>query len=516
MDKLDQKTRLVLVFVIFFTFMLVYSTFVTPKVSSQQNNISKQTESTKAVSVASKEEAKEDKSYKQQIGKPNTSGATISTVKLKNSILQIDNLGRISQVALTQAQFLDSKQDSLKLLKENMVKPLEIRFSDTKLNEEAFKVSYLADKSVVDATNKANSLTLTQKLKDVTVTKELKFYPDGHYDIKITLSKPFEYFITQGFRPDVKVDKIAVHGLLVKKSDDTIEIIKDGDATGAQSFRDSKIISSFDKYYVTLFYNNSFDVYVNKIDDDNPLAFVKGSSNFKFSGYIGPKYVDVLNSINPELVSAVEYGIFTFIAAPLFKFLSYIHNYVGNWGWAIVILTILVRVILYPLSAKGMVSMHKLKKLSPRIKEIQQKYKKDPQKMQMHMMELYKKHGANPLGGCLPFILQIPIFFAIYRVLANAIELKGATWFYIVDLSTKDPFYAMPIVMGLSMFLQQKITPSNFTDPMQEKLFKFLPLIFTFFFLTFPAGLVLYWIVNNLLSILQQYIINKKLEDKGL
>ena len=158
--------------------------------------------------------------------------------------------------------------------------------------------------------------------------------------------------------------------------------------------------------------------------------------------------------------------------------------------------------------------MQKLKELSPKVKEIQEKYKGDPQRMNAAMMELYKKHGANPLGGCLPMLLQIPVFFAIYRVLLNAVELQGAPWIlWIDDLSRMDPTYILPILMGASMYFQQKMTPTNFTDPMQAKVMQFLPVIFTFFFITFPSGLVLYWFVNNLFSILQQFIVNKQFEN---
>ena len=183
---------------------------------------------------------------------------------------------------------------------------------------------------------------------------------------------------------------------------------------------------------------------------------------------------------------------------------------VGNWGWAIVILTILIRLILSPLTYKAMISMNKLKDLAPKMKEIREKYKNDPQKMQAQVMELYRKHGANPMGGCLPMILQIPVFFAIYRVLLNAIELQGAPWILWIDnLAIKDPYFILPIIMGAAMYIQQRLTPTSFTDPMQEKIMKFLPVIFIFFFMTFPAGLTLYWCVNNIFALIQQIIINR-------
>jgi YidC/Oxa1 family membrane protein insertase len=191
----------------------------------------------------------------------------------------------------------------------------------------------------------------------------------------------------------------------------------------------------------------------------------------------------------------------------------FLHSLFGNWGWAIIALTLIIRLVLYPLTYRGMLSMQKMKDLAPKIKEIQTKYKGDPQRMNAAVMETYKKHGANPLAGCLPMLLQIPVFFAIYRVLLNAVELQGAPWIlWINDLSRMDNLYILPLLMGASMYYQQKLTPNNFTDPMQQKVFQFLPVIFTFFFITFPSGLVLYWFVNNLFSIAQQLMVNRKHE----
>jgi YidC/Oxa1 family membrane protein insertase len=161
-----------------------------------------------------------------------------------------------------------------------------------------------------------------------------------------------------------------------------------------------------------------------------------------------------------------------------------------------------------------MVSMQKMKDLAPKIKDLKAKYKGDPQRLNQATMDMYKKNGANPLGGCLPMLMQIPVFFAIYRVLLNAVELQGAPWMlWVNDLSRMDPYYVMPVLMGASMFLQQRMTPNNFSDPMQEKVMKWLPVIFTFFFVTFPSGLVLYWFVNNLFSILQQFIVNQQFKN---
>jgi YidC/Oxa1 family membrane protein insertase len=439
-------------------------------------------------------------------------------VKVTTAIgeLTIDELGRVSQATLSGNVFKGENDEQTALFNPRNTRALEIRFSDRAINDQAFKKAYAASASAIDAAQNPADLTLTQELSDITVVKELRFYPDGHYDLKIRLSRAVEYFITPGFRPDAASDPMTVQGVLAHTANETIETIEEGEATGAQIFSGAKMLSAFDRYYATLFFNyeEPFSVAVSKVGDGAPLAFAKPktSGDFFISGYIGPKYVDRLRAINPNLTAAVEYGFFTFLSKPLFVALEWIYSLIPNWGWAIAIFTLLVKIVLFPLSYKGMVSMSKLKDLAPKMKELQERYKDDKQKLQTHMMELYKKHGANPLGGCLPLLLQIPIFFAIYRVLLNAIELKGAQWLYIGDLSMKDPFFILPILMGATMWFQQRITPSNFTDPLQEKLFRWLPVVFTVFFLFFPAGLVLYWLVNNIISIGQQWFVNKKMK----
>jgi YidC/Oxa1 family membrane protein insertase len=256
------------------------------------------------------------------------------------------------------------------------------------------------------------------------------------------------------------------------------------------------------------------NIIIERDRESNPVTYFDGMENIKFSGYIGAKEYATLHAINPVLTNAIEYGWFTFAAKPLFSLLMWLHSILGNWGWAIIGLTAIIRMVLYPLTYKGMVSMQKMKDLAPKMKELKEKYKGDPQRLNAATMEMYKKHGANPLGGCLPMLLQIPVFFAIYRVLLNAVELQGAPWIlWIHDLSRMDAYYVLPILMGASMFLQQRMTPSNFTDPMQEKVMKYLPVIFTFFFITFPSGLVLYWFVNNLFSIAQQFIVNQQFKN---
>ena len=447
------------------------------------------------------------------------SSQIVSVIKTAKNIIEIDNLGRVAQVTLLEEKYKDENGNQIKLFDANQLRPLEVRFADANINTDAFKVSVVASSSSVDATTSAQELVLTQDLNSTILIKKLKIYPDGHYDLTVSATNDKQFFITNGFRPNVLADMYAVHGFISKLNDNSLKTIEDGQSDKNESIVGAKFISSFDRYYATVIYNFDKSLAITVMPDStenlNPQAFIHAGSVISFSGLIGPKNHKDLEALNPELIDVIDYGWFTFIAKPMFILLQFIQSYVGNWGWTIVILTILIKLVLYPLSFKGMVSMQKLKDLAPKMKEIQVKYKDDKQKQSMHMMELYKKHGANPMGGCLPLILQIPVFFAIYRVLLNAIELKGAEWiFWVHDLAEMDPYFVLPILMGLTMFIQQKITPNTMQDEMQKKIFQILPVIFTFFFLWFPAGLTLYWFINNLFTIGQQYYINSVFEKK--
>ncbi len=438
-----------------------------------------------------------------------------SVIKTNKSIYEIDTLGRIAQVTLQESKYINEETNQIKLFDANQLRPLELRFSDANVNDEAFKVSVVANQSQIDATQEKQALVLTQNLSTTTVTKTITFYPDGHYDVTVSTSTPQSFFMTTGFRPNVLADMYADHGALLKLNDGSLKTFLDSEMDKTENLTGVKFASAFDRYYTSVLYNfdNSMAVSIMKDSNNDPQMFIQGNTNLTVSGYAGPKEHILLKSLNPELVDVIEYGFFTFIAKPMFTFLAFLQGYIGNWGWTIVILTIIIKLILYPLSYKGMVSMQKLKELAPKIKDIQAKYKDDKQKQSAQMMELYKKHGANPMGGCLPLILQIPVFFAIYRVLLNSIELKGAEWIlWIHDLAEMDPYFVLPILMGVSMFLQQKLTPNTLQDEMQKKIFQFLPVVFTFFFLWFPAGLTLYWFINNVFTIAQQYYINTLFE----
>jgi len=442
-----------------------------------------------------------------------TASSDILVVKNSKFILKVDTLGRISSKELLQDKFRDKEDKHAQLISAFGTKPLFVRFLDEKLNQEATSVPYTASSQELIVDDKAQKVVLTQKLASLTVTKELTFYPDGHYDAVVSLSEDKRYFIYLGQRPQVneKEQMMTAKGAMIYTDDELLTIIEDGDVEGRKTFTGVELIAAFDQYTASIMYGFAKDtnIIVERDRDNNPVVYFDALQTMKFNGYVGQKEYKKLEGIKPVLTHAIEYGWFTFASKPLFALLSWLHGLFGNWGWAIIGLVTAVRGVLYPLTYKGMMSMQKMKALAPKLKELKEKYKSDPQRLNAATMDMYKKHGANPLGGCLPMLLQIPVFFAIYRVLLNAVELQGAPWIlWVTDLSRMDSYYVLPLLMGASMFYQQKLTPNNFSDPMQEKVMKFLPVIFTFFFITFPSGLVLYWFVNNLFSIAQQFIVN--------
>jgi YidC/Oxa1 family membrane protein insertase len=447
---------------------------------------------------------------------PATADTVISTVETKKYTLKFDRFGRIVSAVLKEPKYRQDDGKPLDLINPERTRPLEVRFKDPALNKAAFEVPYSATAPTLDARSGKAVLTLTQQLPQLTLSKTLTFYPEGDYDLKVDVSRKASYFITTGHRPEADHSQyLIVRGVLVRDSKGVITTIEDGDADQTVTIDDATTLSSFDRYYASLFFDfqKPFRVIVTPDEKKDPLPFVAADSSLQLHGYVGPKEWKLFESLDPRLTDAIEFGWFTFLAKPFFRIMLAIYDFVGNWGWAIVLFTLLVKIVLFPLSYKGLLSMQKLKDLAPKMKEIKEKYKSDPAKMNQQMMALYKKHGANPMGGCLPMLLQIPVFFALYRVLLNADELQGAPWIlWISDLSRQDPYFILPILMGVTMFIQQQITPNTMTDPMQQKIFKWFPVIMTFFFLTFPSGLVLYWLTNNILSIAQQYYINRVYE----
>ena len=229
--------------------------------------------------------------------------------------------------------------------------------------------------------------------------------------------------------------------------------------------------------------------------------------------YAGPQEQDVLKGLAKDLNRVVDYGVFTVIAAPMFWLLKFLHRMIDNWGWSIIAMTFLIRLVFYPLNAAAARSMAKMRVVAPKLKELQEQFKDDKQQLQAKMMEMYRQEKINPLGGCLPILIQMPFFIALYWVLLSAAELRYAPWLgWISDLSAPDPFFILPVLYAISAFLQMKLSPTPISDPTQARMMQMMPVVFSILFIFFPSGLVLYWLVSNLLQILQQWHVNRMLE----
>ncbi|MDD3651489.1 membrane protein insertase YidC, partial [Immundisolibacter sp.] len=281
-------------------------------------------------------------------------------------------------------------------------------------------------------------------------------------------------------------------------------------------------------YFVTVFLltkGQAHDCYTKALTEDRflagciagPLSVAPGqTASWETRLYAGPKAQDSLDDVAEGLALTVDYGKLTVIAQPVFWLLRTIHGLVGNWGVAIILVTLLIKLAFYRLSAASYRSMAHMRKVQPKIMALRERYKDDRQQLNEKMMELYRTEKINPLGGCLPVVVQIPVFIALYWVLLESVELRHAPFvLWIRDLSGADPYYVLPVLMGISMFVQQRMTPMVGMEPMQRRVMMAMPLVFTVFFALFPAGLVLYWFVNNVLSIAQQWFINRQLERKA-
>jgi YidC/Oxa1 family membrane protein insertase len=262
------------------------------------------------------------------------------------------------------------------------------------------------------------------------------------------------------------------------------------------------------------------EFYVNKIDNlyyagvKIPLGTIAPGATARASVplFVGPQEQDTLESLAPGLDRVVDYGMLRLLAAPLFLLLKWLHSLLGNWGWAIIAMTVLIKSAFYPLNHASAKSMAKMKLVAPKMKALQEQYANDKQQLQLKMMELYKTEKINPLGGCLPILVQIPVFIALYWVLLSAVELRHAPWIgWIHDLSAPDPYFVLPVLYAITAYLQVKLSPTPIQDPVQAKVMQIMPIAFSVMFLFFPSGLVLYWLINNAIQIFQQWHMNRLL-----
>ncbi|KJR40781.1 Membrane insertion protein, OxaA/YidC [Candidatus Magnetoovum chiemensis] len=366
--------------------------------------------------------------------------------------------------------------------------------------------------------NDTKEITFTYAYNSINVKRTYKFYANSYkIELKDEVSGLDNYYITLGSNFGIYgTTGIGTHiGPVILQEADRIEFKDDDDMPQEQEYTGNvKWIAQEDKYFFSAMVplDGQKPATAFKNGEDVLVAFHSDKKVNEFLVYAGPKKYTILKDIGYSLKEIIDFGFFSIIAWPIFWFLLFLDSFLKNYGWAIIVLTIAVRLPFLPLISKGQKSMKKMQQIQPMMTEIRNKYKKDPTRMQKEIMELYKKHKVNPMGGCLPILIQIPVFFALYQVLLIAIELRSAPWiFWIKDLSEKDPYFVLPIIMGITMFIQQKMTPTT-ADPTQAKIMMFLPIIFTFMFLNFASGLVLYWLISNILSIAQQFYVNKASE----
>jgi YidC/Oxa1 family membrane protein insertase len=382
--------------------------------------------------------------------------------------------------------------------------------TDKALSQELATLRLKPDKREITVKDKPISLKLEGKLPDGRVFRKIfTFYPDSYrIDFKTEL-KDADLITVIG--PDIKVNEAHSsrmgHIGPVVETDKDIFRIKPKELNGFLTFSNVKWAGEEEKYFILAVKDSEFPVMVEKIENHTVVKAFTESGTF----FGGPKEIKQLESLGMD--KAIDFGIFGFLAKPLLKFFLFLHQFIPNWGLVIIVLTLIIKVLLHPLTHKSFESMKKMQEIAPKLEEIKKKYGNDPQKLNEEVMKLYREAGVNPMGGCLPMLLQIPVFFALYEIFLNAVELKGASFLWVADLSVPDPTYLMPILMGASMILQQKLTPT--TNPQQEKIFIIMAIVFTFMFATFPAGLVLYWLTNNIITAIQNLIINRTLQRKA-
>ncbi|HXC92535.1 MAG TPA: membrane protein insertase YidC [Geobacteraceae bacterium] len=355
------------------------------------------------------------------------------------------------------------------------------------------------------------SITLDQSVSNISA-------PPVSGQILLTLSNPsikpknadgrFEVFgpVTR-LDSGVAFDTIADLGKSEKKYDKGVKWSGFGDKYFLNA------VVSKDKEPLTLSLKDSNGFMVQRFSFQKATLNPGQAINATLNLFFGPKDLDILKAQNVQLEGAIDLGWFSAIAKPLLHALKLFYGYLHNYGLAIIVITVILKILFFPLTHKSYKSMKEMQKLQPKMQELKDKFKDDRDGLNRAVMELYKTHKVNPLGGCLPMIVQIPVFFGLYKALMFSIELRHAPfYFWLQDLSAKDPYYVTPIIMGATMFIQQKMTPTNM-DPIQAKMMLALPVVFTFMFLNFPSGLVLYWLVNNILTIAQQAYINKTLKE---
>jgi len=418
--------------------------------------------------------------------------------------------------------------------------PLDIKLSSEVQGEERFGegIYDVDEEEYLDSNNnRVREITMTfLDPQGILLEREMRFYMDSYkIDLNIRMrnvlekKKQIDYSLFWGPGIGKGEEKSGHHRFVgpVFWIDGKKQRVKPRKIKETM-IRDGKIdwIAFEETYFAAAIITSSeasaATIFKNKIGEEERVSIgVKYPARILDSGeeiidhyeiYIGPKRKEDLEGITPNFAEIIDYGWFSFLARPLIWFLNLSYKYIPNYGIAIIILTIIIKILFWPLTEKSFGSMRDMQKIQPKMSALREKYKSDPAKMNKEIMDLYKKQGVNPLGGCLPMILQIPVFFALFEGLLVAIEMRGAPFmFWIKDLSAMDPLLITPVLMGVTMYIQQKMMPTGM-DPKQAKMMNMMPVLFTVFFLGFPSGLVIYWLLNNVLTIGHQYLIQRRPE----
>ncbi len=392
-------------------------------------------------------------------------------------------------------------------------RPLETIFALPQVEKVEKLRSYSSTTQKITIEKKPYTLLLSKEANGIKIIKAYTFFPNTYgINLKINvfkngrpLSTDFSMYLGPNLgnvEPKIRAEALIGHS-----------VEKDKDINDNKS---GKVfwIGIQNKYFaLVLLPSHSKDTIIGGFLENKKDRYVYAnfSSPASLRLYGGPKEESAIAVVDEKLEKIIDFGMFGFISKPLLRVLNFFYSFLGNYGLAILLLTFIIRLVFYPLNFKSFKSMKEMAKLQPKLKELQNRYKGKPEQLNKATMQLYKEHHVNPFGGCLPMIIQIPIFIALYDVLLSAIQLRGAPFcLWITDLSAKDPYYILPVIMGLTMYLQQKLTPTGM-DPKQAKLMLFLPIVFTIMFLNFPSGLVLYWTFNNILTIIQMVFIDSKI-----
>ncbi len=451
---------------------------------------------------------KQTKKEKQKVSKPiKTKTTEIPHFKGKDIALEtekykviINSQGGILK-SLTLKRYMDDKGHPMELIPP---KGFFYNLADNeklteKLNNAIMKYKIRKSKSAI-------TVIFSLPLDNSTFKKEYTFYTN-EYKMDINIKTPhIGVFFGPKVAPKDRKSRYSFSGPLVYngKKVKEVKLKKQKEA----SFEDPVWVALQSLYFtVSVIPKVHTKIKITKEGKGKYYLYITPKDKLFVSwAFVGPKRYDLLKSYGLRLEENIRFGIFGFISKPLLQIMNFLYKYVHNYGVAIIILTILIKIVFHPLTVKGYKSMNKMKEIQPLIQQLKETYKDDPNKLNQEIMALYKKYKVNPFGGCLPMLLQIPVFFALYKLLMVSIELRHAPFIlWITDLSAKDPYYITPIAMGVTMFIQQILTPGQ--DPMQGKLMFFLPVFLTVIFLNFPSGLVLYFLVNNIITIGEQLMI---------